>query len=206
MQQNKQILTYILLLFFLYSCKQEEEYYYLYGTDRLVYKEGDTLIYRSNNDDRDTLKVSDFGYYFVHTFPSNDCYDFYQVEDLSIRGIKSFSKKLIDISRSAAYFYHYSHPEDVDINFSEQVNNSYPSLYYGFDFLSDSLSDADTLYKELQIENKVYKNVFYGSFENAVNYTDLSPRTNIYYNKTYGLLRYDINGETWSLCEIKPER
>jgi hypothetical protein len=63
------------------------------------------------------------------------------------------------------------------------------------------LTYADTIYHELQFNNLRYENVYYYSLNETNNRL-----RKIYYSHNYGLLQYEINNETWSLSEIKPQR
>jgi hypothetical protein len=167
-----------------------------------LYENGDTLIYQSNNGKKDSLIVYSFDKGYRSEVIANDDKDKYEFEQFSLNKIKELTTTHISISRMAPVSIH---PEYVSIEFFEHIGSKYYTLDYGFRIFTDSIHYVDTIYRELQIENRIYKNVY--SLKNFIDSTSIiPPRKNIYYSQSYGLLKYDVNDETWSLSEIKPER
>jgi hypothetical protein len=203
--KQRKIITCILVsTLLLYSCKRGK-YYNLSGDERYVYKDGDTLIYKNDIGKMDSFLVYQLERGYHTQYASHEDKDKYEYQDFLLSGVKELTDSYIGISRN---FGLYPRLEVTGIAFHEPtgfrdyVLNYVAKTTHGI----DTINKLDTIYMELQIEGKIYKNVYYFSLAKDTFSSGIPLRKNLFYSNSYGLLKYEVNNETWSLCKIKPAR
>jgi hypothetical protein len=160
-----------------------------------VYKNGDTLIYSNNLGLMDSFLVYNLKEGYRTGVTSYEDEDRYEEQEYKLGEVNKLTDTYIIIDR---YMMSYKLSDYSRVEFHDSTK-----MGYGFYAVVGDASkgEADTLYNNLAIANKDYKNVYYYSLNSST-----QARHKIYFNHTYGLLQYDYNNQTWRLSEIKPER
>ena len=180
------------ILFFI-RCSHSKTYNFP-DHEHWVYKNGDTLIYSNNLGQRDSFLVYNLKGSYRTRVTSYEDEDIYEEQKYTLGEVKNLTDVNVTLDR---YIMSYKLNDYTSIEFHDSTK-----MAYGFYAVvgDTSKGEADTLYNQLTIVNKDYKNVYYYSLNST------QARKKIYFNHTYGLLQYNYNNQTWRLSEIKPER
>jgi hypothetical protein len=196
MKKQVNVLIFLLALL-LYTCDSPETYNFLQN-ELLVYRLGDTIIFKNNIGIDDSFVVSKLELGYNRGNQSGDYQDSYQSLKFKMHEINATNdSNSVSIAKNML--------NGGGVIFQLGCKNYWfsldlPQSKMGRDYWSQN-SHLDTVFNEMTIKNKVYRHVGYYS----LNYAQ-KPLRNLYYNHQYGVLRYDLNNQTWLLSEIKPQR
>jgi hypothetical protein len=193
---KRKIINYIALILItliLAGC-YKDDYTSFPSNEFFLYHLNDTVIYKSLTNKADTFLITRVSKGYMGP---DDGRFYFQIQGLSMRLVvnglvnEKNDSNLVTILRLVK-------TNTINLSWGFGI---YYRLVPRVNEFDKGLTYADTIYHELQFNNLRYENVYYYSLNETNNRL-----RKIYYSHNYGLLQYEINNETWSLSEIKPQR
>lgn len=161
-----------------YSCNCKDEYTYVPEENKLIYKQNDLIVYKSNLGNIDTFRVEVRELYddknsascgFIVSRTQTIWEEFIYVHFVNMHTGKDFGYLQIKINNKDSYY---------------RLNDKC-SLWYDSNFFLDSYT----------VNNIEYKNVYYDTL-----FAESCDIKKAYFNIPYGILQYDLKtGEEWIL-------
>lgn len=203
----KQLISYFVLLLFLNGCF-EHDYFYLSEHEKYLFEEGDTLIYKSNLNNFDTLVVD---YYGIGSYPDRNAYPEYhegqtvELHFLHDKPLINVYDSILALNIECGRNNYYSEDTIPEQNCSDLYNHD--SLYMSVRFYISTEREIETLrWKRhpvfeltecsgdniLTINDTEYNWVYILECDETFIDSNILFKK-LFFNFNYGILRYENN-------------
>ncbi|MCX6256401.1 MAG: hypothetical protein NTW49_00635 [Bacteroidia bacterium] len=177
-------ITILLIIFVLmYSCCKENTYKYVNSKFILPYHKGDTLIYKDNNNIKDTFFINKIRINY-NKYSNEDYCNTYQYHEI------------IDYYMDSLY-----NPANYGQNYIEVREGGTIEIYWYNDLFSTEYKSNYYIIDSIYLNGISYFNVY--SFNNYIGIGFKSNKINrIYYQPNIGIIcYYTIDGDIWNIIK-----